>query len=262
MDTIGDLLRRKREAMGLNLQQIEDETNMRWKYLEALEQGNYHVIPGEAYVKGFLRNYAAFLELDSEEILRMYKEQHEKKPVENVPQEQPIKKEKSRKRPNNKQNNKPILFIGAALALLIVAGVIFANQGDEVEGPGQVEQKPTPQQNTGSDPQPSPNTNGNPSPSPAPKPEPKPDTDPPVAQAPEKNVLILKATNGRCWIRVEVDGTNVYEGHLNLGDSKEFSGKTLKVRYGNAGAIRVTLNGEDLGAPGPMGMPEDKEYGN
>lgn len=243
--------------MGLNLQQIEDETNMRWKYLEALEQGNYQVIPGEAYVKGFLRNYAAFLELDSEEILRIYKEQQEKKPVETLPQEQPIKKKKSRSKPNKK----PLLFVSmAAFALLIVASVILANQGEEVEGPGLVDQKPTPQQNTGSDPKPVPNSS--PSPAPKPEPQPQPHTDPPVAQGPDKNVLVLKAANGRCWIRVESDGTNVYEGHLNLGDSKEFSGKTFKVRYGNAGAIRVTLNGEDLGAPGPMGMPQDKEYGN
>ncbi|HEX3031160.1 MAG TPA: helix-turn-helix domain-containing protein, partial [Bacillota bacterium] len=72
MGQFGEQLRSTRESKGLTLQQVEEETNMRWKYIEALEEENFDVIPGKAYVKGFLRNYAAFLELDPEEILEQY----------------------------------------------------------------------------------------------------------------------------------------------------------------------------------------------
>lgn len=72
MKDIGRQLKAKREELGLTVEQVQAETKIRRKYLEALETGAVEVIPGEVYVKGFLRFYANFLGLDGLGLVRDY----------------------------------------------------------------------------------------------------------------------------------------------------------------------------------------------
>lgn len=69
---IGERLRNTREARGLSLDDVEASIRIRRRYLEALEAETFHAIPGPAYVKGFLRSYAAYLGLPAEELVAMY----------------------------------------------------------------------------------------------------------------------------------------------------------------------------------------------
>ncbi len=69
---LGDLLRGAREGKGLSLAKAEQGTRIRQRYLQALEEGDYAALPEPVYAKGFLRNYAAFLGLNAEEILDQY----------------------------------------------------------------------------------------------------------------------------------------------------------------------------------------------
>ncbi|MFZ5823059.1 MAG: helix-turn-helix domain-containing protein [Bacillota bacterium] len=73
MEEIGRRLQAARLAKGFTLQNVEDETRIRKKYIEALENGRTAVIPGEVYVKGFLRTYANHLGLDGEALVEEYK---------------------------------------------------------------------------------------------------------------------------------------------------------------------------------------------
>ena len=70
---IGDLLREAREACGMTLQQASEITKVRTKYLEAIENGEFAVIPGEV-LKGFIRTYADCLGLDGTQVLAQYRE--------------------------------------------------------------------------------------------------------------------------------------------------------------------------------------------
>jgi hypothetical protein len=64
MFEIGSSLREARVRKGLDIPAAERETKIRSKYLRALEDENFDVLPSQAYVRGFLRSYADFLELD------------------------------------------------------------------------------------------------------------------------------------------------------------------------------------------------------
>lgn len=75
---IGEILRTERESRGLSLIDVEEETKIRAKYLQALEEENYDEIPGEAYCMGFLRNYARFLEIDPDPLIYQYRCQAKK----------------------------------------------------------------------------------------------------------------------------------------------------------------------------------------
>lgn len=67
---IGPLLRERREALGLSLEDAEDAIRIRTKYLTALEADDWPRLPGEVIGRGFLQNYAEFLKLDSGDLKR------------------------------------------------------------------------------------------------------------------------------------------------------------------------------------------------
>jgi len=71
--SIGDRLRGAREAKKLTYKDVSKDTNMTPRYIEALENEEFEKFPGETYVIGFLRTYAEYLKLDSEEIIHAYK---------------------------------------------------------------------------------------------------------------------------------------------------------------------------------------------
>ena len=70
---LGEVLRAAREAKGVDLPRVERETKIRERYLSALERGEYRELPGAVYTKGFLRNYGAYLGLDSEYLIDLYR---------------------------------------------------------------------------------------------------------------------------------------------------------------------------------------------
>jgi len=66
---VGDKLRKARVARSLTLEQAAQATHIRQRYLEALEEGDYSVLPSHVQVRGFLRSYASYLGLDAQELL-------------------------------------------------------------------------------------------------------------------------------------------------------------------------------------------------
>jgi cytoskeletal protein RodZ len=72
MSDLGALLRKAREQRGYTLDDIQDYTKIRKRYLEAIETGEYKVLPGSFYVRAFVKTYAETVGLDAEEVLRLY----------------------------------------------------------------------------------------------------------------------------------------------------------------------------------------------
>jgi cytoskeletal protein RodZ len=68
-----DRLAAARERKGVDLIRAERDTKIRVRYLSALESGDYRDLPGAVYTKGFLRNYAIYLGLDPEDVLRQWR---------------------------------------------------------------------------------------------------------------------------------------------------------------------------------------------
>jgi cytoskeletal protein RodZ len=72
MSRLGEILRAQREKKGITLDQAAADTRIREKFLTALEDGDVQSLPGAVYTKGFLRNYAAYLDLNDEELILLY----------------------------------------------------------------------------------------------------------------------------------------------------------------------------------------------
>jgi cytoskeleton protein RodZ len=71
---LGSQLRRQREALGLTLEDVEQNTHLRLRYLNALESGRLHDLPSPVQGRGMLNNYAVFLGLEPEPVLLRYAE--------------------------------------------------------------------------------------------------------------------------------------------------------------------------------------------
>ncbi|HEX6957194.1 MAG TPA: RodZ domain-containing protein [Ferrovibrio sp.] len=110
---VGHSLRVVRERRGVALADVSARLRIRRPYLEAIEAGRFDELPGAVYITGFLRQYAEFLGLDAEQVLKTYQDEADaslRRPVLNFPMPRP------------EQRTPPLwLVIGA----LLVAGIIY-----------------------------------------------------------------------------------------------------------------------------------------
>ncbi|HZD25966.1 MAG TPA: helix-turn-helix domain-containing protein, partial [Alphaproteobacteria bacterium] len=72
---VGRSLRRARRDKGLSLEQAAQALRIKREHLEALETSRHEDLPGATYAIGFLRSYAAFLELDARAVVAQFKEE-------------------------------------------------------------------------------------------------------------------------------------------------------------------------------------------
>lgn len=73
MRTVGEILSEKRKQLGLSLEEVERETKIRKKYLEAVEKNSFSLIAESTTVKGFIRNYSQVLGLSPDNVLAVFR---------------------------------------------------------------------------------------------------------------------------------------------------------------------------------------------
>ncbi|NTW06094.1 MAG: helix-turn-helix domain-containing protein [Peptococcaceae bacterium] len=231
---IGNVLKEARETKGLSLEAIEEQTNIRKKYLDALENENYELLPGRVYARGFLRNYASFLGLDHRIILKEFDQRY---PVPITDSEQisagPVKTERSIRR------NFMVGLVAIALIAYIVYNPIgMGNQDSEIVPGANLND------NTGiiAEEQ----TGGK---------------DNPVLTQGKGVRVVLNVVEQKSWISVEVDGVQTFQGTVYAGEAKEFKGtEKISLRLGNPGVVNVEYNGSSVGFLGDKGQPVSKEF--
>ena len=87
--TAGEILRKKRESIGLSIDHIANQLNLDSKLIELLEKNDYERFNIETYIKGYLRAYAKVLDLDGDMIINLYKESNPEKTPEILPNVKP-----------------------------------------------------------------------------------------------------------------------------------------------------------------------------
>jgi len=77
MKTAGSILKDARKKRGLTFKQIWEKTRIHPKFLQALEEGSYSIFSSPVHIKGFLRTYARFLELDEQEVMAFFRREYD-----------------------------------------------------------------------------------------------------------------------------------------------------------------------------------------
>ena len=226
MFEIGSSLRAARMRLGLELSDVERDTRIRAKYLEALEDERFEVLPGPAYTKGFLRTYADYLGLDAQRFVDEYNTRFA--PVEEPAAPAPVRIRRRR------FALAPWLL---AVAVLVASIAVLAGRLSS-SGPNHAAPAPRPAQTR--------TTTGAALPA-APRAATHPVT---VAR------IVLVATRGRCWLSVHVGsaaGRPVYEGTLEQGRTARFSSTRLWIRIGAPWNLDATVNGKAVRLPASTG---------
>ncbi|HZG86778.1 helix-turn-helix domain-containing protein [Paenibacillus sp.] len=72
MSDLGQLLRKARTEQNITLDQLQETTKIRKRYLEAIEEGKFNILPGTFYVRAFIKQYSEAVGLDPDEVFRLY----------------------------------------------------------------------------------------------------------------------------------------------------------------------------------------------
>ncbi len=308
MGDLGQLLREAREQKGVSLEKVEEATRIRQKFLQALEEGDYGALPAETYVKGFLRTYAVYLELDPEELIALY-EGRENEGKAALPQPgffQPM--DLSLAAPSWLT---PDLVIGALLIVVLLAFGCWATwhylpptiktqllfwraAATVTPSPTATTSAVLPRLTPTAAPTTTPTTMPTATPTEMPTAVPtatptamptvavvvEPTSTPtsvppstptstPTSAAPTDTPTPRVSTGIEvelriveyAWLRVIVDGEEVFIGSLEAGATRTFRGReSVALRCGNAGGVEAAVNGEPLGLLGERGQVVDIEW--
>lgn len=128
MTELGQKLREAREAKGFSLDQLQEMTKIQKRYLVSIEEGNYGVLPGEFYVRGFIKQYAEAVGLDPEEIAQEHFGRMPVTPTQDVPlRSQQTRETVSRNASSKIMDHMPKMFI-AFLVIAVGVGIWLTAQ--------------------------------------------------------------------------------------------------------------------------------------
>jgi hypothetical protein len=136
MAEIGSTLREARMRQRIDITDMEVRTKIRAKYLRALENEEWDLLPGPTYVRSFLRTYADALGLDSKLLVEEYKLRHD--PLETGelhPIRRPTQRERDRRRRREPRGMPVAAIVGIVLAAIFVALYLLGQNADD-EGDG------------------------------------------------------------------------------------------------------------------------------
>ena len=74
VENFGCYLKHERELRGVSLEEISGDTKIPLRFLKALEENSFDELPGEIFIKGYIRSYANIIGSDFGEMLNIYKE--------------------------------------------------------------------------------------------------------------------------------------------------------------------------------------------
>ena len=212
-DGLGEFLRRERELRHISLDDVAERTKIGRRYLEAIEEERYDRLPGETFVRGFIRSYAQSIGLDPEDTLLIY---NHSRMVHDVA---PLRTE--RLSPDRRAWNERVLLWLLVLGVVVVGGVLVSAVG--------LLDRPNPLRWASS---------------------PRPETA--NMLSPGAPLMLIVIADSDTWLRVTIDEQESQDLVLRAGQSTKWIGRErFVVSIGNARATHLRLNGRDLTIPQP-----------
>jgi len=261
MEEIGRTLRETRERLGLTLEEAERTIRIRASLLGALERSEFDSLPSEVQVRGFLHNYAEFLGIDPEELLRQYDESKQPKRRRSLMargSSKPADKIKTKRRTRMPSwfSTDVIVIATITLGVIVVLGwggrKLFASIGNGEDAAAVASSADAISQPTATY-------------TPSPAVSALADltqlaTEEPTA-TPTLILNVLDQVNLRViaeresWVQVLVDGKEAFRGRMRAGEQSDYLGEErVELFTGNGGGIRVIFNGQNQGLMGYIGQ--------
>jgi cytoskeletal protein RodZ len=135
MPEIGETLREARMRRRIDMTEVEAATKIRAKYLRALENEEWDLLPGPTFVKTFLRTYAEYLELDPRMLVEEYRQRYERPTTQDLTPFGPGMGSSRRRRQRPRRSLGPIVVVLFGVVLLLLALYGLGKWGDDTEEP-------------------------------------------------------------------------------------------------------------------------------
>lgn len=214
---LGELLRRTREEKGIPLEKAEAATFVSERFLRALEEGTWEILPGKTYTIGYVKIYARFLGLDQEEAVSLCQKAYGEKG-----KALPTKETKAPKSKKRKRVLFGILVFLIALCsvfLLILFTPLLPREEEGREGTSAVVEVVSPSPSL-----------------------------PPESPAPSFAVVLRLEAERVAWVDVTSLGNTLFSGILIPGKVYTFRSEgPIEVSGDGGDGIRVWYNGEERG---------------
>lgn len=230
---LGEVLASARKDSAITVDDLSAALSIRAGLLIDMERNNFDKCGGDVYARGHLRNIAPLLGLDSAMLISLYNAEHS---MESTSLNEQLIENNITKVPHERKNISWKVPATSSLAILLVVGVVQIVQSNTSD-------QPTPQAVASATP-----TELSPTPT---------VTEPTVEpSAPASAAKVSMALSASSSVRVDIviEGTHVFKGQMLAGESKSFdSDSSISVYFSDAGALDVTVNGENLGRLGDAG---------
>ncbi len=221
MFEIGNSLHEARVRQGVDLQTAELVTKVRAKYLKALEEEHFDLLPAETYVKGFLRTYADFLGLDGQ----LYVDEYTSRFVVGDDPGRPRRSQARPPRRSRRLESSAVLVTLAAIGLVAALVIVAWRSGDGNKRASLDTAAPVV----------------------------KPRAKPHARRTSKVAHLVVGARDGNSLLEVHsgsAAGKLLYQGTLLRGKSVSFAGKRLWIDATAPANLVVHLNGHKARLPG------------
>lgn len=245
----GECLRDERESRGVTLQEISDRTRISVRFLTAIEEEEFGILPGGVFSLGFVRQYAQHVGLDPDAVAECFKTVTRSATPdtfsweENQDDRGETWVEHIVDRAREYQITGPIV---ATMLLAFIAGVVMWMQWDLDSGLAAIDQSLFKEERPSPELPPTPAGAASPT---------TVDVRPYVAPKPVKAVNVRLSISETVWIRALADGERVFQRTFHPGESRQVEAdEHVSLLVGNAGGVSLSLNGKPIPPLGSSGQ--------
>jgi len=247
--SFGLLLQQARQAAGLSVEQVSEQTRIRPRVIRDLEAGRLESSGGTAYARGHIRSISKVIGADPEVLVAQFNSQIEEanSPMIDLLAENsatPLTGQKP------KLSYKKLSALAVGIILVIVIASAISTQMHSKTPSAVATSTPLPK------------SSATPTATPSPSSSPTAgttSTTPPITAS----TVSFQAVGANSWFSVtDKSGAVLWHGTLYKGATESFTlSGLINVTIGNAGAVDVTINGKDAGFPGALGQVVNIQYG-
>lgn len=276
---IGEKLKEAREEQGLSLDDIQKKTKIQTRHLQAIEKGDFSLMPGSFYTRAFIREYASAVGLNPDELLLEHKDEVPSPAEENAAEY--TRMPRSHKHESSSKRSPFVSLLPTVFAVLLILGIAFLiwflqssgeeapedtpgidqSVGDEVQLPPETEDPEEDEQSIGEDESVEEDEDL------VDEEEGSDEREPTLtllefdnnestyqfSSMTEERELVIETT-GSNWLEVEDEsGERLYYGTLQSSESPleiDITGlEQLYLRFGEPAVITITINGLELELP-------------
>lgn len=266
MGSFGESLRRERELRGVTLPELANSTKINPRYLRALEEDNFEILPGGIFGRGFVRSVCRYMKLDEEHWVGEFA-RAANAPPETLANYVPVRQTtvartagaaKTTPDPNGRSSARTrwsfVLLVALFGAAAYAVHDVRVQRAAEAAQPHVAVASPA---------------------SATAQPEAEGELPPPSSQPEQTTAAAVPVTGTEsfrtaaselnlqidvindAWLRVRADGATAFEATLKAGESRSVNARErIELLTGSAGAVVLTLNGETLA---PLGNPGERK---